>query len=63
MDKEIKYYLDFIRELQVKGLEMQSKFNQLSEDNQQRFWNSPFVQSLMAKSFAEALKFMIEHKF
>ena len=63
MDKEIKDYIDFIKDLQSKGLEMQLKFNQLSDDNKQRFWNSSFVQSLMAMSFAEALKYMIEHKY
>lgn len=63
MDKETKSYLDFITELQSKGLEMQFKFNQLSDDNKQRFLNSPFVQFLMKKSFAEALKYMLEHRF
>lgn len=42
---------------------MQLKFNNLSDNNKQRFWNSPLVQSLMAMSFAEALKYMIEHKY
>ena len=51
MDKEIKDYIDFIIDLQSKGLEMQHKFEQLSDDDKHRFWNSPFVQSLMAKSF------------
>ena len=41
----------------------QLKFNKLSDNNKQRFWNSPLVQSLMAMSFAEALKYMIEHKY
>jgi|GEM_PF-4254899 len=50
MDKETKAYLDFMTDLQTQGLQMRHKFNQLSDDNKQRFWNLPFVQSFFPKN-------------
>lgn len=42
MDKETKAYLDFMTDLQTQGLQ--------SDDNKQRFWNLPFVQSFFPKN-------------
>ena len=63
VDKETKEYLDFINELQLKCSEMQLKFNKLSDNNKQRFWNSPLVQSMRTKTLIEALKYLFEHRY